>query len=40
MKKKKNKAILNIFAILLFVAALVAIELTFRIFRYNIGQNI
>ncbi len=37
-EEEKNKAILNIFAILLFVAALVAIELTFRIFRYNIGQ--
>ena len=37
-EEEKSKAILNIFAILLFVAALVAIELTFRVFRYNIGQ--
>jgi len=35
---EKSKAILNILAILLFVAALVAIELIFRVFRYNIGQ--
>ena len=37
-EEEKSKAILNIFAILLFVAALIAIELIFRVFRYNIGQ--
>ena len=37
-EEEKSKAILNIFSILLFIAALVAIELIFRVFRYNLGQ--
>lgn len=37
-KSKKSEPLLNIFSILLFIAAIIAIELIFRIFRYNIGE--